>query len=43
MARYGHEDCLVVLKSIGYATNRDAEFVRRFFLGISSYSRRYGT
>lgn len=45
MARsgYGWEDVMSVLRKRDLASDAEAQFVRRFVLGLSSYSRRYGT
>jgi hypothetical protein len=40
---YGHEDVFVMLKAHGLACDRDRAFIRRYVLGLSSYSRRYRT
>ena len=40
---YGHEDVLANLKARGLATNKDREFIRRYVLGLSQYTRRFGT
>ncbi len=39
----GWEDCFVALGDAGMVTDRDRMAIRRYVLGLSQMTRRYGT